>query len=94
MTDRRTFGLVAAGLIGLGLVAVVGIVLLIALDKQVPDALSFVPAAIVPGLLGLLTRSPADDPQPVEVRQPAGAPVPTVEVAAPRRRTPTPPKEG
>lgn len=78
--DSRTTLLVAL-LIGLvALTAIAGTVLLLAQGRGADAALVGLAGTALGYLAGLTSNGSSSTPQPVTVRQPAGEPVPTVEV--------------
>ncbi len=80
MTDPRTTLLVAL-LIGLvALTAIGGTVLLLAQGKGADAALVGLAGTALGYLAGLTSNGASREPQAVTVQQPAGQPVPTVEV--------------
>lgn len=76
MIDRRVFLVVVVTLGVTLLVTVVAVAALAGSGRNVPGVLEQLATALVTGLLGLLVRSPAAEPQPVNVVNSASAPVP------------------
>lgn len=87
MTNRDTF-LAVIAFLGLALLTCVGgVIALTATGHNIPDLLSTVAGGCLGGLAGMLTHPPtSDEPQPVEVQQPEGSPVPVAEAPPKRQR--------
>lgn len=78
-TDQGTFRLVVMFLGATLLLSLVGIVTIVALDKEVPDILGQMAVGALAGLAGLLARTPTNDrPQQVTVVNAEADPVPVV----------------
>lgn len=83
MNQAKAFYAVVVGLFALAGMALVGTVVLLALDKQVPDVLGYVLTSTVTGAVGMLAKSPRDDtdePAPVTVANTPANPVAVADV--------------
>ena len=68
MADRRTFAILIGALAATLVLCVVGVIVLIALERPVDDILKQAITGLITGLLGLFARTPASgESTPVHV---------------------------